>query len=139
MKPYEVMVLIHADLEIDLDKPLKKIETLIKDAGGEVSNSDVWGKRKLAYRIKGQDFAVYAYFEVQLPGTGISKLETGLNIADEVLRYLITYPVPKSERDRRRAEGGNDEEEADQDEEETKPTTARSTKVAAARAAAKEK
>lgn len=133
MKPYEVMVLIHADLEIDLDKPLKKIESLIKDAGGEVSNSDVWGKRKLAYRIKGQDFAVYAYFEVQLPGPGISKLEAGLNIADEVLRYLVTYPVPKSERDKRRAQGAEDER--DEGEDEAKPT--KSTKVAA-RTAAKE-
>lgn len=110
MKPYEMMVLFHPDLEIDLDKALKKVETLVKSADGSIKMSDIWGKRKLAYKIKKQDFAVYVYYEVELPSDGIGKLETGLNIAEEVLRYLITYPVPKSER-RRRDEGDDSAEE----------------------------
>lgn len=111
MKPYEMMVLFHPDLEIDLDKALKKVETLIKTANGSIKMSDIWGKRKLAYKIKKQDFAVYVYYEVELPSDGIGKLEGGLNIAEEVLRYLITYPVPKSERRRRDDNDDSDEEE----------------------------
>lgn len=124
-KPYELMVLFHPDLEIDLDKPLKKIENLIKDVDGKITTSDVWGKRKLAYKIKKQDFAVYVYYEVELPTDAIAKLESGMNIADEVLRYLISYPVPKSQRTGP-ANDDEDEEEGDED----KPVRAKA-KVAA--------
>jgi len=132
MKPYELMVLFHPDLEIDLDKPMKKVEGLVKDAGGEVTASDVWGKRKLAYRINAQDFAVYAYYEVQLPSNGIGKLETGLNIADEVIRYLISNPVPKSERDQRRGEGSEGETDASEDEAPKTPPKVAKVKAASA-------
>ena len=111
MNEYELVVLLHPDLEIDLDKPLKKVEAAIKLYKGKIKSSDVWGKRKLAYRVSGEDFAVYVYFEVELPAESVSKFEKAMNISDEVLRYLLTYPVPKSERDLRH----NKEEETPQD------------------------
>ena len=117
-RPYELMVLFHPDLEIDLEKALKKVEGLIKDADGKVSTTDVWGKRKLAYKIKKQDFAVYAYLEIELPTDSIGKLEGGLNIADEVLRYLISHPVPKSQR-QPRDEGDLDQSDEGEETDET--------------------
>lgn len=122
MKPYELMVLFHPDLEIDLDKALKKVENLIKEAGGSVTTSDVWGKRKLAYPVKKQDFAVYVYYEIQLPAQSIGQMETGLNIANEVLRYLITYPVPKSQRRRESADVDEEAEDNEEDKSEDKVT-----------------
>ena len=124
MKPYELMVLFHPDLEIDLDKALNKVERLIKDAGGSVTISDVWGKRKLAYPVKKQDFAVYVYYEIQLPAQAIGQMETGLNIANEVLRYLITYPVPKSQRRREGAAADEEAEDNEEDKSEAKVTAA---------------
>lgn len=100
MKPYELVVLLHPDLEIDLDKPLKKVEDAVKQHKGKIKSSDVWGKRKLAYQIDGEDFAVYVFYEVELQPESVTKLEKTFNITDEVLRYLITYPVPKPERNK---------------------------------------
>ena len=111
MKPYELVVLLHPDLEIDLDKPLKKIESVVKNHGGKIVDTDIWGKRKLAYKISGEEFAVYVFYDVELPAESIGKLEKNLNITDEVLRYLLTYPVPESEND----EGDNNEEEQEED------------------------
>lgn len=88
-KVYELTVLFHPDLEIDLDTPVKKVEGIIADNGGKVVNQDNWGKRKLAYTIKKQEFAVYVMFEVSMPPTGASKVQSLLNITDEVLRYLM--------------------------------------------------
>ena len=96
LRPYEVVVLLHPDLEIDLDKPLKKIESIIKDQGGNITKQDNWGKRKLAYTIAKEDYAIYVYYEVELPPAQIAKVESTLNITDEVLRYLITQPVPEA-------------------------------------------
>ena len=89
MKEYELTVLIHPDLEADLDKPLKKVRDLITSNGGEIIKEDNWGKKRLAYTIKHEDFAVYVYFEVKLPATAPLKISNILNISEEVLRYLL--------------------------------------------------
>src|SRR5664279_582351 len=89
MKEYELTVLIHPDLEADLEKPLKKVRDIITVNGGEVLSEESWGKKRLAYRIAGQDFANYVGLNVKLPGTGVSKVDTTLNITDEVLRHLL--------------------------------------------------
>lgn len=89
MKEYELTVLIHPDLEVDIDAPIEKIKKLIKANGGEIVSEDNWGKKKLAYRIKSQDFAIYIYFDVKLPAEALLKISNTLNITDEVLRYLL--------------------------------------------------
>lgn len=89
MNEYELTVLIHPDLEANLDTALDKVRSLITDNGGEITKEDNWGKKKLAYQIKRQDFAVYVYFEVKLPSAAPLKISNTLNITDEVLRYLL--------------------------------------------------
>lgn len=89
MKEYELTVLIHPDLEVDLDAPLNKVRDIIKTAGGEIVSEDNWGKKKLAYRINNQDFAVYVYMDVKLPADAPLKISNTLNITDEVIRYLL--------------------------------------------------
>lgn len=89
MKEYELTVLIHPDLEVDIDAPLAKVRDIVTSAGGEIVSEDNWGKKKLAYRINGQDFAVYVYMDVKLPSDAPLKISNVLNITDEVLRYLL--------------------------------------------------
>lgn len=89
MKEYELTVLIHPDLEADLEKPLTKVRDIVKNAGGEIVKEDNWGKKKLAYKINKEDFAVYVYFDVKLPAEAPLKISNILNITEEVLRYLL--------------------------------------------------
>ncbi len=89
MKEYELTVLIHPDLEADLEAPLGKVRDIVKKAGGEIKKEDVWGKKKLAYRINKEDFAVYVQLDVELPAEAPLKISNTLNITDEVLRYLL--------------------------------------------------
>jgi small subunit ribosomal protein S6 len=89
MKEYELTVLIHPDLEVDIETPLKKVRGLITSAGGSIVSEDNWGKKRLAYRIKNEDFAVYVYFDINLPSDAPLKISNALNISDEVLRYLL--------------------------------------------------
>ena len=70
--------------------------------GGEIAKEDnYWGKKKLAYTIKGQDFAIYVAMDLKLPATAPLKISNTLNITDEVLRYLLVKaeerPVVESE------------------------------------------
>lgn len=98
MKEYELTVLIHPDLEVDIESPINKVRELIKSNGGEITKEDNWGKKKLAYRIKREDFAVYVYFEVKLPAAAPLKISNTLNITDEVLRYLLVTVDEKGRR-----------------------------------------
>ena len=41
------------------------------------------------YKIRGEEFAVYVYMEIDLPAEANAKVQQTLNITDEVLRYLL--------------------------------------------------
>ena len=88
-KEYELTVLIHPDLEADLEKPLAKVRDIVKNAGGEITSEDNWGKKKLAYKINKEDFAIYVYMDVKLPADAPLKISNILNITEEVLRYIL--------------------------------------------------
>jgi small subunit ribosomal protein S6 len=89
MKEYELTVLIHPDLEADIETPLKKVRDIVTSAGGEITKEENWGKKRLAYQINREDFAVYIYMDVSLPATAPLKISNTLNITEEVLRYLL--------------------------------------------------
>lgn len=97
MAQYEVAVLFDQGLEIDLDKATAKVEKIITDNSGTITNTDNWGKRKLAYPIKGQDFAIYVFYTAEIPGGSVQKINDTLNITDEVVRFLITKPDLKKQ------------------------------------------
>ncbi len=109
-KLYELTVLLHPDLEIDLEKPLKKVEKIITDNGGTIAKTDNWGKKKLAYPIVKQDFAVYVLFEVSIAPASANKVQALLNITDEVIRYLMVEKDLKAPVAEEAAEAENTEE-----------------------------
>ena len=82
-------IFIHSDLESTLDSVLDKVRGLITSNGGETVKEDNWGKKKLAYQIKREDFAIYVCFDVKLPSDAPLKISNILNITDEVLHYLL--------------------------------------------------
>lgn len=96
MQQYEIAILYDPDLEIDLEKATSRVEKIFNDNGGKVTNVDNWGKRKLAYPIKKNESAVYLFYTLDLPGEAVKKIETTLNITDEVIRFLITKPDLKA-------------------------------------------
>jgi small subunit ribosomal protein S6 len=126
MNQYEVAVLYHPDLEVDLEKATSRIEKIFADNGGKIVNTDNWGKRKLAYTIKKHDSAIYVFYTVEMPGENVKKVEATLNITDEVVRFLITRPdlkaiakaeAAKAEKARKAAERGDSTDEDEKTEE----------------------
>jgi small subunit ribosomal protein S6 len=96
MNQYEIAVLYHPDLEIDMEKATSRVEKIFADSKGKVTNTDNWGKRKLAYPIKKNESAVYVIYTVEFPAEAVRKVESTLNITDEVIRFLITRPDLKA-------------------------------------------
>jgi small subunit ribosomal protein S6 len=96
MYQYEIAVLYHPDLEIDLEKASNKVEKVITDVGGKITNTDNWGRRKLAYPINKLEYAVYVFYTVEAPPEAVRKIEQTFNITDEIVRFLITRPDLKA-------------------------------------------
>ncbi len=121
MNQYEIAVLYHPDLEVDLTKAEERVTKIVTDNGGKIVGTDNWGKRKLAYAIKGNEHAVYVFYTAEIPPQGVQKIESTLNITDEVIRFLITKPdlraiakaealkAEKAEQAAKRGERGDDE------------------------------
>lgn len=124
---YELAVLYHPDLEVDLTKAEEKVAKIITDNGGKITATDNWGKRKLAYTISKQEYAIYVFYTVQMPAQGVRKVESVLNITDEVIRYLITRPdlkamakaeEAKAEKAKKNAERGESQDDSRDESEE---------------------
>jgi small subunit ribosomal protein S6 len=92
MAQYEVAVLYHPGLEVDLSKAEDRVLKIFTDNGGKVISTDNWGKRKLAYPIKKNEHGIYVFYGVEIPGQNVAKVESTLNITDEVIRFLIIKP-----------------------------------------------
>lgn len=116
MREYELTVLIHPDFEINQDPAVKKIQKIITDNGGKIVKEEDEGKKRLAYAIKKQDFAIYRYLELELSPSALTKISGVLNITNEVLRYLL---VAKDEK-RALAKQQKDEKEQQRENEEEK-------------------
>ena len=122
---YEIAVLYHPDLEVDLTKAEERVNKIIKDNGGTVTATDNWGKRKLAYPIAKNEHAIYVFYTVEMPGESVKKVEYTLNITDEVIRYLISKPdlkaiakaeEAKAEKAKKAAERGDRDDDKEEEE-----------------------
>lgn len=113
MQEYELTVLIHPDLESQVDKTVDEIKKLITDNGGNVTKEDSWGKKKLAYPIRKEEFALYYSFDLELPNTAPLKISNVLNISEFALRYLL---VKVDEKERKKLEASKSKS-SDTDEE----------------------
>ncbi len=105
MQEYELTVLIRADLEADLEQYLAPVRALVTDNGGKIVKEDNWGKKRLAYPIKKDNFAVYVGFETELPPSAPAKISNALNISDSVIRYLL---VKTDEKERGKIKAAKD-------------------------------
>ena len=116
MKQYELTVLIHPDLEMNLTPALDKLKKLIESVDGKIVKETNEGKKRLNYSIHG-DYAVYYYYELELPSEAPAKISSTLNITDEVIRYLLCAVDPRKAKYEARKKSTDAEENAEKSEE----------------------
>lgn len=90
MRNYEIMIVVHPDLDdVALSNLIDKVKTWITDAGGDFSKLELWGKRKMAYPIRKQREGQYALIKAQFPPAFSAQLEQNLRLSEPVLRFLV--------------------------------------------------
>ncbi|MDQ1911167.1 30S ribosomal protein S6 [Paenibacillus sp. GD4] len=93
MRKYEVMYIIRPELDQDaVAATVEKFANIINN-GGEITKSDVMGKRRLAYEINKLRDGHYVLVHFNANNDVINELDRVMKISDEIIRYLIVKDV----------------------------------------------
>ena len=90
MRNYEVAFIAHPDLdENSLNVLLEKAKGWVTAAGGQVTQVDLWGRRRLAYPIHKQNEGQYVFFQTQMTPAATREIERNLRLTEQVMRFMI--------------------------------------------------
>lgn len=90
MRQYELIFIVHPDLDDDaLNEVIDRVSSWISDEDGEITNTELWGKRKLAYPIRKQLEGLYVVMQTNMNMTADSQLERNLSYLEPIMRYSI--------------------------------------------------
>jgi small subunit ribosomal protein S6 len=91
MKQYEIMTITNINLGEDGARDVSnKIKDLVTSMKGKVMDSDLWGKRSLAYEINKQTEGYYEIITFEIDSKKVNSIKQKLNLDDGLVRYLIT-------------------------------------------------
>jgi small subunit ribosomal protein S6 len=99
---YETMYILRPDIpEEEVDSHLKKYSEILEKSGTEVLDSQMRGKRRLAYPIAKNKEGIYVQLSHIGDGQQIAILEKAMRLSEDVIRYLTVkqygpLPTPKS-------------------------------------------
>ena len=89
MNKYELAVVVNAKIEDDARaEVIEKVKALVTRFGGNVTDVDEWGKKRLAYEIQKMKEGFYYFIHFESDSTTPSEIESRIRIMDNVIRYL---------------------------------------------------
>ena len=90
MRKYELVWILGSDAGEDQGtESVEKITSLVSSAGGEVSGTDVWGKRTLAYPIQKNTEGYYLQANFEIDATKAPELERAIGADQSIIRHLL--------------------------------------------------
>ncbi len=98
---YETMYILRPDIaEDEVTKHIDKYNKLLEEFGGIVLDSQMRGKRRLAYQIAKHREGIYVQLSHQGDGQHIFKIEKAMRLSEDVIRYMTVkqegpLPTPK--------------------------------------------
>ena len=125
MSLYESTFIIRHDMSTQqVEQLAESFSDIIKNNGGDVTKTEHWGLKTLAYRIKKHRKGHYVFFNVDAPSAAVQEYERNLRLSEDVLRYLTIRvdaldpePTPmmqaRASRDERSRRGGRPRDDVD--------------------------
>lgn len=90
MLPYEAMYILRPDLEEDQVKSnVEKYQSHIQNNGGEITNLEEIGSKRLAYEINDYRDGYYVLMNFKANHEINQEMERLMRISDDVIRYLV--------------------------------------------------
>ncbi len=90
MNQYELALVVNAKIDDEARAAtLESVKDLIARFGGNVTEVDDWGKKRLAYEIEKIKEGYYYFIQFDAESTVPAEVEDRVRILDNVLRYLF--------------------------------------------------
>ena len=90
MNKYELAVVVSAKIEDDeRAATLEKVKDIVTKHGGNITNVDEWGKKRLAYEVKKMREAFYYFIQFDAEATVPAEVESRVRLMENVVRYLV--------------------------------------------------
>ena len=95
---YETMYILRPDIaEDEVTNHIDKYNKLLEEFGGTILDSQMRGKRRLAYQISKHREGIYVQLSHQGDGQHIFKIEKAMRLNEDVIRYMTVKqegPLP---------------------------------------------
>jgi small subunit ribosomal protein S6 len=92
LRTYEALYIVKPDLTDDeIQTVAKEVDKLVTDNGGAIVRSEIWGKRKLAYKVKHCTEGCYVLLRFQAEADFVARLEGYFRLSDHIIRFLVVY------------------------------------------------
>ncbi len=129
MNKYETVFIIDPSIESeDIEKVIEDTQNLISGSGGTVIRVDKWGKKRLAYEVKGNRDGYYVLVNFEAEPQFIQRLGRYYGLTEEIIKYMtlkaeeltrVRSAEPKEEEEEEfLLEESADEDEEDYEEDE---------------------
>ena len=95
------MYILRPDIaEDEVNNHIEKYNKLLEGMGGKILDSQMRGKRRLAYPISKNREGIYVQLSHQGDGQHIEKIEKSMRLSEDVIRYMTIkqegpLPTPK--------------------------------------------
>lgn len=90
MRKYEVMILIDSEIdERQVPGLVEKHLEVVTKGGGTVDNTDIWGRRRLAYDINKKSEASYAVVQLSAEPAVVQELDRLMGIDEKIVRTKV--------------------------------------------------
>lgn len=98
-RTYEVMYIVRPDLEeADLDKLIEGFTAVVTNGGGEVSQTEKLGRRRLAYIVRKFQDGQYVLMHVSADGPLVAELERRLRVTEQVIKFITVRTDEENKR-----------------------------------------
>lgn len=87
---YELLFIVPNKFTIEELKPIiKKVRDIITDNSGEITYSEEWGNKKLAYSINHFSHGYYNLFEFDADSLKVAQINNIIKMDNDVIRHLL--------------------------------------------------
>ena len=89
MNKYELAVVVSAKIEDDERAAvIEKVKAYVERFGGQITNVDEWGKKRLAYEVQHMKEAFYYFIQFDAEPTAPAEIEDHVRIMENIVRFL---------------------------------------------------